>query len=59
MSIKDMKDIVIGKNVYFERTRRITGYCARLERINNAKQAEISERKIHSLGCSEEIAIAA
>ena len=41
-----------GKNVKFERIRRITGYLVgTLDRWNDAKQAEERDRVRHSVGC--------
>lgn len=38
----------VGKNVAFERTRRITGYLVgTLDRFNNAKRAEEKDRVRH------------
>ena len=37
----------VGQCVGFERTRRITGYCATVQRFNNAKQAELKDRVLH------------
>ena len=38
----------IGEGVGFERIRRITGYLVgTLDRFNNAKRAEVSERVKH------------
>ena len=37
----------IGKNVKFERIRRITGYLSALNRFNNAKRVEEKERVKH------------
>lgn len=47
----DNKQITeIGENVRFERIRRITGYLVgTIDRFNNAKRAEESERVKHSL----------
>lgn len=40
-----------GKGVLFERVRRITGYLVgTLDRFNNAKRAEESERVKHDMG---------
>ena len=40
---------MVGKGVKFERIRRITGYLVgTLERFNNAKRAEESQRVKHS-----------
>lgn len=42
---------LIGDGVNFERIRRITGYLVgTLDRFNDAKRAEVSERIPHSLG---------
>lgn len=43
-------EIMIGKDVKFERIRRITGYLVgSLDRFNDAKRAEESQRVKHSL----------
>ncbi len=40
---------MVGANVGFERTRRITGYLVgTLDRFNNAKRAEERERVRHN-----------
>ena len=40
---------MVGKGVKFERIRRITGYLVgTLDRFNNAKRAEESQRVKHS-----------
>ena len=40
---------IVGKGVKFERIRRITGYLVgTLDRFNNAKRAEESQRVKHS-----------
>ena len=47
------KQSTVGKDVSFERIRRITGYLVgTLDRFNNAKRAEESDRVKH--GTSEE-----
>ncbi len=39
---------IVGENVGFERIRRITGYLVgTLDRFNNAKKAEVSDRVTH------------
>jgi anaerobic ribonucleoside-triphosphate reductase len=38
---------LVGKNVGFERTRRITGYLSPVSRWNNAKKAELKDRRTH------------
>lgn len=40
---------LVGKNIMFERTRRITGYLSKLSKFNNAKRAEERDRKKHNL----------
>lgn len=43
-------DPMVGKNVGFERIRRITGYLVgSIDRWNNAKQAEERDRVKHGL----------
>ena len=40
--------VLVGSNVRFERTRRITGYLVgTLDRFNNAKRAEERDRVKH------------
>lgn len=39
-----------GKNIPFERLRRITGYISTLEKFNSAKQQEESQRVKHDEG---------
>lgn len=42
---------LVGKNIGFERIRRITGYLAgNLDRFGDAKMSEVEERVRHSLG---------
>ena len=39
---------IVGEGVKFERIRRITGYLVgTLDRFNNAKKAEVSDRVTH------------
>ena len=38
----------IGQGVGFERTRRITGYCAPVKRFCDAKKAELKDRVKHA-----------
>lgn len=38
----------IGQGVGFERTRRITGYCASVQRFCDAKKAELKDRVRHT-----------
>lgn len=50
VATKADNDILIGEGVGFERIRRITGYLVgTLDRFNNAKRAEESERVKHSV----------
>lgn len=45
----------IGEGIKFERIRRITGYLVgTVERFNDAKQAEVSDRVKHGLPCTME-----
>ena len=40
--------IIVGEGVKFERIRRITGYLVgTVDRFNNAKRAEVSDRVKH------------
>jgi len=42
------KSKVVGEGVKFERIRRITGYLVgTLDRFNNAKKEEVSDRVTH------------
>ncbi len=44
-----MPEAKIGEGVKFERIRRITGYLVgTLDRFNNAKRAEVSDRVKHA-----------
>ena len=48
MALQEKKEI--GKDVGFERIRRITGYLVgTLDRFNNAKRAEEADRVKHSV----------
>lgn len=43
------KSKVVGEGVKFERIRRITGYLVgTLDRFNNAKKAEVTDRVTHA-----------
>ncbi len=46
---KDTKKVkLVGEGVKFDRIRRITGYLVgTLDRFNNAKKAEVSDRVTH------------
>ena len=53
MNISKVKneDGLVGKNVDFERIRRITGYLVgTLDRFGDAKRSEVEERVKHDLG---------
>ena len=42
--------IIIGEGIRFERIRRITGYrVGSVERFNNAKRAEVTDRVKHAV----------
>ena len=46
--MEDKKVKTVGEGVKFERIRRITGYLVgTLDRFNNAKKAEVSDRVTH------------
>lgn len=42
-----MAQRTIGQGMGFERTRRITGYCASVQRFCDAKEAELNDRVLH------------
>ncbi len=49
------KEMMIGEGIKFERIRRITGYLVgTLDRFNNGKRAEESDRVKHSVSGSLE-----
>ena len=42
------KELVVGEGLRFQRVRRVTGYLTgTLDRFNNAKRAEVSDRVKH------------
>ena len=47
MAVNHQLTTTIGQGVGFERTRRITGYCAPVKRFCDAKQAELKDRVLH------------
>ena len=48
MEKETKKAKVVGEGVKFERIRRITGYLVgTLDRFNNAKKAEVTDRVTH------------
>ena len=50
------KQSVVGKDVPFERIRRITGYLVgTLDRFNDAKRAEVQYRVKHGVGQMEQL----
>lgn len=53
------KDTVIGNGVPFTRVARITGYLAKIERFNSAKQSEVKDRVKHELcdGCACDVSM--
>ena len=47
---------MVGKDIKFERIRRITGYLVgSIERFNNAKRCELEQRVTHSLSKGDKI----
>ncbi len=53
MEQKEPSKKTVGEGVGFERIRRITGYLVgTVDRFNNAKRAEESQRVKHSFDCS-------
>lgn len=42
-----VKDGMVGEGVKFDRIRRITGYLSSTDNWNNAKQAELKDRRTH------------
>ena len=49
MEKETKKAKVVGEGVKFERIRRITGYLVgTLDRFNNAKKAEVTDRVTHA-----------
>lgn len=42
-----MSERLVGQGVGFERTARITGYCAPVKRFCDAKKAELQDRVKH------------
>lgn len=54
-----MAQRTIGQGVGFERTRRITGYCASVQRFCDAKKAELKDRVKHATADAQGSAVAA
>lgn len=49
-------DRMVGEGVGFERIRRITGYLVgTMDRFNNAKRAEVSDRVKHAVARKVEL----
>lgn len=49
-----MAQRTIGQGVGFDRTRRITGYCAPVKRFCDAKKAELKDRVRHTTAGGKE-----
>lgn len=48
VTTNDKKQLVVGEGLRFQRVRRVTGYLTgTLDRFNNAKRAEVSDRVKH------------
>lgn len=48
VTTNDKKQLVVGEGLHFQRVRRVTGYLTgTLDRFNNAKRAEVSDRVKH------------
>ena len=48
VTTNDKKELVVGEGLRFQRVRRVTGYLTgTLDRFNNAKRAEVSDRVKH------------
>lgn len=48
VTTNDNNQLVVGEGLRFQRVRRVTGYLTgSLERFNNAKKAEVSDRVKH------------
>lgn len=55
MSEQKVQEKTVGEGVEFERIRRITGYLVgTVDRFNDAKRAEESDRVKHSLSSSKQ-----
>lgn len=55
MSEQKVQEKTVGEGVEFERIRRITGYLVgTVDRFNDAKRAEESDRVKHSLSSSNQ-----
>ena len=48
MAVNHQLTTTIGQGVGFDRTRRITGYCAPVKRFCDAKKAELKDRVRHT-----------
>lgn len=52
IEVKETREKEIGEGVGFERIRRITGYLVgTVDRFNNGKRAEESDRVKHDCSC--------
>lgn len=48
VTTNEKKELVVGEGLRFQRVRRVTGYLTgTLDRFNNAKRAEVSDRVKH------------
>lgn len=48
VTTNDKKQLIVGEGLRFQRVRRVTGYLTgTLDRFNNAKRAEVSDRVKH------------
>lgn len=54
MAVNHQLTTTIGQGVGFERTRRITGYCASVQRFCDAKKAELKDRVKHATAGGKE-----
>ena len=54
MAVNHQLTTTIGQGVGFERTRRITGYCAPVQRFCDAKKAEPKDRVRHTTAGGKE-----
>lgn len=53
--VQEVQEKTVGEGVEFERIRRITGYLVgTVDRFNDAKRAEESDRVKHSLSSSNQ-----
>ena len=48
MNTADKSERMIGQDVDFQKTRRITGYLTPYDRMNDSKRAEVRDRVQHT-----------